>query len=218
VARGDRHHRWKRLEIPKSAGFRYEVHTSGEGCLTVAYLPEAFMFSPAIRHSTELSFLCMPPTWWLDAQAARLARFGEDARRAALATYFAALLDQRTALPIAADTRFHLRLFEAACEESWVLDTTDRPRSFAGWGLEQMGFEEPLLCAVSHVEFADFLAGVTSRHLPKETFTKIEKELPHGTSRIPSPGRVLPDAVASAVQLVLPGFAAPEPVRAAGAV
>ena len=107
-----------KLEVPKSAGFRYETFSREGATLTLAYLPAVFSFQPPSADAGNIAFLCLPPTWWVEEQAQAIRpSMGPDAREAAVAAYFVAYLDQRSPLPIANDLAFHLALYRAAQEE-----------------------------------------------------------------------------------------------------
>jgi hypothetical protein len=193
-----------KLEIPKSAGFRFQTFSREGATITLAYLPAVFSFRPTAADSGNISFLCLPPTWWVDEQEKAIEEaMGEDAREAALAAYFVAYLDQRSSLPIANELGFHLKLYRAALEESWCLKTSGSasiPGRFFHTGLESIGFEPALYCNVDPSTFADFLKAQTAAHLPSEQETKH-----HGTTPIRRPWRLLPDAVHSAAQAGVAG-------------
>jgi len=117
-----------KFEVPKSAGFRFETYSREGATLTLAYLPAVFSFQQPAADSGNISFLCLPPTWWVDEQAqATEEAVGKDAREAAVAAYFVALLDQRSPLPIANDLEFHLRIYRAALVDLRRSPTRDSP-------------------------------------------------------------------------------------------
>jgi hypothetical protein len=196
-----------RFEIPRSAGFRYESTTKNEGTLTLVYLPPVFSLRPPSTEVDSLSFICMPPSAWVDAQATALARsMGADAREAAIAAYFVAYLDARTALPIANDLRFHLALFRAAREQAWcqVCEGTESdPGDLFAQGLPGIGFEPPMMCNADPATFAEFLALQTARHLPREL--QPQEVHSHGKTPVHRSRRVLPHTQAPAAQLSLFG-------------
>jgi hypothetical protein len=195
-----------RFEVPRSAGFRYEPASRGEGTLTLAYLPHLFSMQPATTDAGQLSFLCMPPTAWVETQARAIAQsMGADAREAAVAAYFVAYLDARSALPIANDLRFHLALYRAAKEQPWCLGpegSASSPGELFAEGLSGIGFEPPVMCNVSPEVFAEFLAQQTARNLPKEQLPEV---IQHGTTRVHRPRRVLSRSQAPSAQLSLFG-------------
>jgi hypothetical protein len=188
-----------RFEIPRSAGFRYETLSRDGATLTLVYLPSVFSFQPATSDAEEISFLCLPPKWWVDEQAQAIKQtMGKDARDAAIAAYFVAYLDQRSALPIANDLGFHLKLYRAALKEPWCQTSTGSEWSPGGLfhlGLETVGYETALRCKVDHPTFAQFLKAQTAAHLPSE-----QETTDHGTPSIYRPRRVLPDAIRAAAQ------------------
>ena len=192
-----------KLEVPKSAGFRFETFSREGATLTLAYLPAVFSFRPTAVDSGNISFLCLAPTWWVDEQEKAIAEaMGKDARAAALAAYFVAYLDQRSSLPIANDLDFHLKLYRAALDESWCERSSGSewsPGRFFHTGLEAVGFEPALYCNVDPSTFAEFLKAQTAAHLPSEQETNH-----HGTTPIRRPWRLLPDPVHAAAQA---GFA-----------
>lgn len=195
-----------RFEVPRSAGFRYESAVCGDASLTLVYLPHVFSLQPPSTDGETLSFVCMPPTTWVEEQTAAIASsMGSEAREAAIAAYFVAYLDARTPLPIANDLRFHLELFRAARKQPWCLASSgysSKPGGLFAEGLENIGFESPVLCNVAPAVFADFLAEQTARHLPKELPTEV---LRYGTTRIDRSRRILPHSHAPAAQLSLFG-------------
>jgi hypothetical protein len=191
-------HSITKLEVPKSAGFRFETYSREGATLTLAYLPAVFSFQQPAADSGNISFLCLPPTWWVDEQVeATEEAVGKDAREAAVAAYFVALLDQRSPLPIANDLEFHLKLYRAALEQPWCQQSSGSewsPGRLFHTGLEAIGFEPALYCNVDPATFAEFLKAQTSLHLPSE------QETIHGTTSIRRPRRLLPDSVHAAAQ------------------
>ncbi|HEX4960939.1 MAG TPA: hypothetical protein VF173_08885 [Thermoanaerobaculia bacterium] len=196
-----------RFEVPRSASFRYESTSKEDGTLTLVYLPSVFSLRPPTTEVDSLSFVCMPPSAWVDAQAATLARaMGSDAREAAIAAYFVAFLDAHTALPIANDLRFHLALFRAARKEPWcrIPDGSESdPGDLFAQGLPGIGFEPPVMCNADPAAFAEFLALQTARHLPREL--QPQEVFPHGKTPVHRSRRVLPRSAAPAAQLSLFG-------------
>jgi hypothetical protein len=190
-----------RFEIPRSAGFRYESTNRAGGTLTLIYLPQIFSMQPGTTERDSIAFVCMPPTAWVDDQAALIASsLGSDAREAAIAAYFVAYLDARTALPIANDLRFHLKLFRAAMEQGWCELSVGRdsdPGLLYAVGVSSIGFEAPVMCNVAPDTFADFLAEQTAKHLPKELRNE---EILHGSPRLDRTRRILPNPHPSPAQ------------------
>lgn len=188
-----------RFEIPRSAGFRYETFSREGATLTLAYLPAVFGLQPLTPNGGDITFLCLPPTWWVDEQAQAIApAMGQDAREAAIAAYFVAYLDQRSPLPIANHLGFHLNLYRAALEEPWCRQSTGSqwsPGRLFHLGLEGLGFEPALSCNVDHPTFAQFLKAQTAAHLPSE-----QETTHHGTTRIHRSRRILPHPVHAAAQ------------------
>jgi hypothetical protein len=193
-----------RFEIPRSAGFRFETFSQARATLTLAYLPSLFSFQPSASDPEEISFLCLPPTWWIDEQEQAIGpTMGHEAREAALAAYFVAYLDQRSALPIANDLSFHLKLYRAALDQPWCQRGSGSewsPGKLFHFGLETVGFEPPVYCHVDHPTFAQFLKAQTAAHLPPQ-----QETIAHGTTRIHRLGRVLPNSSRPAAQLSLFG-------------
>ncbi|HET9210641.1 MAG TPA: hypothetical protein VFR03_09595, partial [Thermoanaerobaculia bacterium] len=196
-----------------------EAVSRGDGSLVLAYLPHIFSLQPGTSEEESIAFLAMPPTAWVEEQAAAIGgALGDDAREAAQAAYFVAYLDARTPLPIANDLRFHLELFRAAKEQPWCLVSQgydSNPGALFAAGVSGIGFEPPVLCSVSPATFAQFLAEQTARHLPREQPREV---ILHGTSSFHRSRRVLPDASRPAAQLCLfgglPHPAIEEPSRA----
>jgi hypothetical protein len=195
-----------RFEIPRSAGFRYESSGQGDASLTLVYLPHIFSMQPGSSEEASIAFVAMPPTAWVDEQADAIgSAMGSDAREAALAAYFVAYLDARTPLPIANDLRFHLELFRAAKEQPWCSVSAGfptNPGTLFAQGVSGIGFEEPILCNVSPITFAQFLADQTAKHLPREQPNEVTL---HGTSSFHRSRRVLPHSGSPAAQLGLFG-------------
>ncbi len=193
-----------RFEVPRSAGFRYDTVSRDGATLTLAYLPSVFSFQPATSDVDEISFLCLPPTWWVDEQARAIGQtMGRDAREAVIAAYFVAYLDQRSPLPIANDLGFHLKLYRAALKEPWCQTGSGsewNPGTLFHLGLEAAGFETAIHCKVDHETFAQFLKTQTAANLSSE-----QETTDHGTPSIHRPRRVLPDTVPAAVQFGLFG-------------
>jgi hypothetical protein len=193
-----------RFEVPRSAGFRYETWSREGATLTLAFLPAVFGFRPQTADSGNISFLCLPPTWWVDEQVKVIAEaMGEDSRQAATAAYFVAFLDQRSPLPIANDLAFHLALYRAALREPWCEQgsgTEWNPGRLFHVGLEAVGFEPALYCNVDPATFGEFLKAQTAAHL-----SSLQETTHHGTTPIRRPCRVLPDAVHAAAQACLAG-------------
>lgn len=193
-----------RFEIPRSAGFRYETFSQAGATLTLAYLPAVFSFQPALPDSDDITFLCLPPTWWVDEQVRTIGRTnGQEARDAAIAAYFLAYLDQRSTLPIANDLEFHLKLYRSALEQNWCLRSSGfewSPGKLFHQGLDTVGFEAGIYCKVDQSAFAQFLKAQTAAHIPRE-----KEIVHHGTTRIRRSGRLLPNTLCPPAQLSLFG-------------
>jgi hypothetical protein len=157
---------------------------TGTVTVTEAYIPELFHLEPA-QPPEDLTFLFMPPTWWLDEQEEALcADFGERARTVARAAYFVAFLDRRSPMPIVHDLLFHLQLFEAAKNEAWV-QPLERGNLRFGWeGVTNCGLEAPIVVRASHAQFESFLQEQTQKYF--------EQEIQNGQTRLRADRRVLP--------------------------
>lgn len=189
----------KRFRILRSHPHRWTTQATPSGnLLTVAYVPDLFHLDPVGSSRWSVRFVLAPTRWWLDAQAAAFSDF-EDPYEAARATLFAAYLDRRTSLPILADTRFHLRLYQAARDETdWMtlVDTFDG--GFEGSGYSNCHLVDPYAVHVSSREFQSFLVRQTQLH-----YQHLEESPSHGTHRLPADRRVLSGTSAPATQLRL---------------
>jgi hypothetical protein len=195
-----------RLEIPRSAGFRFDHHSRDGATLTLAYLPAAFALQPAAAEPAAIRFLFMPPTWWIDREAATITELGADAREAALAACFVAHLDRRTPLPIASDLRFHLALYRAARAAGWCHESEISPHAVEhlhAAGCEALGFEPPLVVSTTRADFSAFLARQTALHLPQ--LQTLHEDSTHGPTCLPGPRRLLPDTAPDPAQHRLAG-------------
>lgn len=182
------------FEMPKKAPHRWLHHRHGESLLTVAYLPALFHLEPQIAPQ-DITFLFMPPAWWIDEQAEALrGDFGEEASDAARAALFTAFLDRRSPLPIVHDLRFHLDLYRAALEEPWTEGASCRSR-LSQERVTACGLDAPLLCRTSHEVFEGFLKRLTSRYY--------EDEIRRARARLAPKGRLLPYPEPSPRQLAL---------------
>jgi len=188
------------IEILKSSGHRFVFERSNGTTIVTAFLPELFELDPGLL-GERVSFVWAPPTWWVERQveASALEPFAaEERRELVLAGHFAAFLDRRTPLPILSDPAFHRRLYRAAKAEPWFVEPEGyrhcRGRLFACPD-ELVGLELAALVDVDHATFEDFLR--------RETTTYYLSEVPHGTDRIASCRRLLPDPVAAGTQLSL---------------
>lgn len=192
-----------RWEIPRSAGFRFETFSSEGATLTLGFLPSIFALQPGTVDQTRIEFISMPPTWWVEEQAAEIrSEMGADAEDAAIAAYFVAYLDLRSPLPVANHLSFHLGLYRAAQEQPWCFAASRNERDFLyAEGVDAVGFSKPVAVQATHEQFAAFLAEYTAAHLPKDR----EEVISHGTPRIASPRRVLSHARRAASQLGLFG-------------
>jgi hypothetical protein len=169
------------------------------GVVTIAYLPELFHLEPVAVGGGPVRFIFAPPSWWIEEQAALLApEFGEEAPDAARAALFAAYLDRRTPLPIVHDLRFHLQLFRAAREASWIEPFADRPSAsdeLVASGIETLGLDSPLACDVDPETLSAFLIEQTALFHKEQTR--------HAQTRLPAGGRILPFPASPATQLRL---------------
>ena len=188
------------IEILKSSGHRFVFERRNGTTIVTAFLPELFELDPGLL-GEEVSFVWAPPTWWVDREvrAPALEPFPADERRElVLAGHFAAFLDRRTPLPILSDPAFHRQLYRAARNESWFIEPAGYPlnpgRLFI-YPDELVGLELAALIDVDHAAFEDFLR--------RETTTYYENEVPHGTHRIASCRRLLPDPATVGTQLSL---------------
>jgi hypothetical protein len=192
-----------RFELPRSAGFRYDSYSRSGAALTLCYLPSLFSVHPGTAELPTISFLCMPPTWWVEQQSRTIINvMGSCSREAAIAAYFVAFLDQRSPLPIANDLKFHLELYRAAQAQSWCLTTSGceiNPGTLFHTDLQEIGFEPAIYCHVDQQTFSEFLAAQTSIHLSKES------EINYGETGISRPRRVFPNTHRPTAQLSLFG-------------
>ena len=109
--------------------------------------------------------------------------FGDEATDTARAALFCAYLDRRTPLPLIHDLRFHLQVYRAALETSWIYPLSEsRVEVLRGRGAEAAGLTSPLACSVTQQALSAFLIEQTSLY----------QEVLHGTTRIPAVGRLLP--------------------------
>ncbi len=196
-----------RFELPRSAGFQFDTWSRDGATLTLAYLRSVFALHPSVFEQQRIEFLYMPPTWWVEREAAALTALGalgKDARDAARAAYFVAYLDARSPLPIANDHRFHLELFRAALASGWCYQpdsSSRRNHELYARGCEALGFESPVVVSTTHAEFSAFLAEQTANHLPRVR----QEAAGHGKTRIGSARRLLPHPAGPARELGLPG-------------
>jgi hypothetical protein len=135
-----------RLELLKSAGYKFTWQKEAEGSIVTAFLPEFFLLDPGMVDPKGAHFVLLPSVAWLRDQQDKI---GAEKTRAAalyvatvtkedsdpseelldtfeayatLAYLFAAYLDRRTRCPIPADGRFYLQLLMACLREglaSW---------------------------------------------------------------------------------------------------
>lgn len=196
------------FKIPKKSPHRWTHRREGDINLTTAYIPELFHLEPTTTPE-RMSFVFMPPAWWVTAQAELLQDdFGKDATEAARAALFAAYLDRRSTLPLVRDLRFHLQLFRAIQDQKlatgpsarvspWFREPSDL---FASRSLVACGLDPPLCVDLSHDDFDAFLT--------EQTTTYFEEEIQNGTHRIPTNRRLLPIPPITGPQLCL-DFVAP---------
>lgn len=187
------------LEIPKSSSHRWMTQETGDGAvITTAYLPELFHLEPIVPPE-RVTFISMPPRWWVDREASKLEpTFGPDAREAVQAGLFAAYLDRRTALPIPSELGFQLRLYRAALGSSLrVRDAENRynRQGVVHQGTDLCGVEAPVAIDASHHDVAALLTAEV-----RKFFEEVVRD---GKTRKPEGRRVLPDARKAPVQLSL---------------
>jgi hypothetical protein len=182
--------------LPKKVRYAMTRTKVADGVVTSLYLPELFNLEPAVPVDEEIRFLFAPCRHWLETQARTLPReLGEDALDAARGALFAAYLDRRLGLPLLADLRFQLRLYRAALTQPWTTTPTSTHATVAASNPQPAGLDT--LLAVS--------AGVPvlEAFVSEQTRSFYQEEISHGPSRIPSLGRLLPDADAPVAQLRL---------------
>ena len=201
VVRNEYGHDQAKVELLKTAGHRFAVQRANGAAIVTAYLPELFTLDPGLVPE-RIAFLLTPPAWWVDRQvdAPPLRRFPvEERRELVIAGYFAAYLDRRTPQPIINDPTFHRQLYRAAQEQPWFArpsGSTHKPGAVFVYPEEAVGLELVALVDVSHATFEQFLRA--------ETTTYYRNEVPnHGTTRIASRRRLLPDPPPAGVQLGL---------------
>lgn len=185
----------KRFELMRSAGYRFDVHTVGDGVLTVAYVPELFAIQPSAVER-QIAFVCCPPRWWVRREAAALRpQWGDEAEDVAAAAYFVAYLDRRSPLPIVNDLRFHRALVAEAKKDGWAFGPAPDDAGgghFQMVGTRAIGLDRGLCCVVTEDIFA--------RTLSKLTLAYLEEENEDGPHRIRRPRRRLPDAAGAPAQ------------------
>jgi len=188
----------KRLQILKSAPYRWITHKVPGGAITTAYLPDLFHLEPVDPAQAQVRFVFAPPTWWIErAGEALRAEVGTDAPEAARAALFAAYLDRRTPLPVLGELAFHQQLYRAACKTDWVHEPGSRSSYrrqtvLSAQGLGSCGFDELLAVSVPQEKLTEFLIDQTSKYQPKE--------IPHGQDRLASDRRLLPHPKAPAAR------------------
>lgn len=158
--------------------------------LTVAYLPELFHLDPVKTDPDQIRFVFAPPAWWLEREAPLFEDF-DDPYEAARATLFAAYLDSRTRLPLVADPKFHLLLYRAALEEPWMTPARSSGSSLGGRHYDRCHLVDPHAVSVSPSNFQILLVQQTKLYF---------EDNPHGTTRLATDRRVLPDPCPSPTQ------------------
>jgi hypothetical protein len=115
-----------KVELLKSAGYKFGWQRESEGVLVTAYLPDLVAIDPGMVDPKGVDFLILPSKAWVEAQevdAAPLVRHAaplypdvkEDllTSLAKICFLFAVYLDRRCRCPIVADGRFYLQLLLA---------------------------------------------------------------------------------------------------------
>jgi len=188
----------KKLQILRSAPYRWVTHKIPGGAITTAYLPDLFHLEPPDPAPPRVRFVFAPPTWWVKRAAEALrAEVGEEAREAARAALFAAYLDRRTPLPVLGELAFHRQLYRAACKTDWVHEPSSpgsyrRHEVLSAQGLGSCGFDELLAVSVPQEKLTELLIDQTSQYQPKE--------IPHGQDCLASDRRLLPHPEAPAAR------------------
>jgi hypothetical protein len=110
-------HSWteETIAFRKADGMRWHFQKNAHGTVVTGYLPELFELDPGML-PPRVRFIFAPPIWWVERQ---LAAHPETDRESVVASYFAAYLDRRTAVPLVNDPVFHRRLWRAAQQRDW---------------------------------------------------------------------------------------------------
>jgi hypothetical protein len=178
------------LELMRSAGYAFALQRAPEGTLLTAYLPGLFDFSPGLLDAEGVRFVLLPARADLDevpvseadvaAVAQHVDRLDEATPPAtremcAMATMWAAYLDQRSELPIPPQTDFRAQLFVAAlarglASKSLPLGSGDlgpgqhEALTFRAYIAEGFPLVPGVACRATHDELADFLAEEIRRY------------------------------------------------------
>ena len=181
------------VKYPKRNPLRWDIQEiANRRFLATAYEAPLFDLDPGLIDPARVRCLYAPPAWWVADQ--------EDPRQA-VATYFAALLDRRTPLPITNDPSFHRLLFAA------VEDRLVRPGSSdlaVTPDISCTGFADVALLDVDHDEIADLIRDQTRQYFEENIAIAKEPE-DHGTDGITSGRRLLPTSPTIGQQLSLFG-------------
>lgn len=185
------------LLLPRRSPHRWTTQKVQSGVVTVVYLPELFHLEPELPPGGPVQFILAPPRSWVEAQARELAsEFGDDAQDAARAALFCAFLDRRTPLPLVHDLHFHLQLYRAAQEASWLHSLNEAGRGgrvLVGQGVEAVGLDAPMACKAQSAELAAFVI--------EQTTLFHQEAIARGKTQLPTSSRLLPYPVAAATQL-----------------
>ena len=105
----------KQLEVPRSAGMKWQVRKLGGAgiSLVTGWLPALCQLGPGLLPE-DIRFLFAPPSWWVEheLEQPKIVALDQAVRRdAVLGGYLAAYLDARTVFPIVPDPLFHARLY-----------------------------------------------------------------------------------------------------------
>ena len=118
-------HERGRLEVMRSAGYKWVTHRDGDATVVQVFLPHVVELDPGFLEEN-ISFVFMPPAPWVNSQLHMFNNYPEEERRErVVAGFFSAFLDRRTALPMPPDSDFHLALYRAAQKQKWFYQGTD---------------------------------------------------------------------------------------------
>jgi len=159
------------------------VQRIGSDLVATHFVPNLFSLDPP--PGTPCQFVLCPPRAWLEKESARLAEMGvERPDELALARYFVAFVDRRTAFPIPPTPEIHRALYRTFREQE-LASGSEENSSITAFGFRELGYAEPQVVNADNETLETLLRDLISTHLPKDTYD--------GATRLSTGGWLLPD-------------------------
>lgn len=162
----------KRVEFLRSASWRWALQRCADGTAVTVWLPELFTPDLGMVHDKRIEFVLLQPKSAIPQLSEQdSARVEEHLKRlktkpflASHAQMFAAFLEGRTRCPIIRTLEFQSQLLAALKNEDLARTIEPGERFLKGFGLEELGYAEPIMFSAPHDWFEKVVATEVAKY------------------------------------------------------